>query len=187
MPRSRLFVLGLLMVLVLPTTSPAQHSSLAVSSTVPQLGGCPVFPANNWWNRDISRMPLHPRSSEWLSHMSTSRNLHPDFGPSYGDGPNYGIPITVVAATHRKVSVSFSYASESDQVGYPLGADTKIEGGRNSGGDMHAIIVQSGTCRLYETFATRVRNGGWVAGSGATWSRRPNGGLHDGARSPSSS
>ena len=174
MPRSRLFVLGLLLVFVLPMTSPGQHSSLAVSSTAPQLGGCPVFPVNNWWNRDISRMPLHPLSSEWLSHMSTSRNLHPDFGPSYGDGPNYGIPITVVGSTHRKVPVSFSYASESDQVGYPLGADTKIEGGRNSGGDMHAIIVQSGTCRLYETFATRVRNGGWVAGSGATWSLKSN-------------
>jgi len=70
--------------------------------------------------------------------------------------------------------VSFSYASESDKVGYPLGADTKIEGGRNSGGDMHAIIVQSGTCRVYETFSTRVRNGRWVAGSGATWSLKSN-------------
>ena len=32
--------------------------------------------------------------------------------------------------------------SESDRVGYPLGADTRIEGGRNSGGDMHAIVVE---------------------------------------------
>ena len=94
-----------------------------------------------------------------------TRKLHPDFGPSYGDGPNYGIPITVVAKTHRKVPVPFSYASESDRVGYPFGADTKIEGGRNSGGDMHAIVVQKGTCRLYETWDTRV--GGKAAGGPA--------------------
>ena len=35
--------------------------------------------------------------------MSTRNDLHPDFGPSYGDGPNYGIPITVVGGKHRKV------------------------------------------------------------------------------------
>ena len=61
------------------------------------MGGCAVFPANNYWNRDISRLPVSPHSRQWLSHMSTSRKLHPDFGPSYGDGPNYGIPITVVS------------------------------------------------------------------------------------------
>ena len=64
--------------------------------------------------------------------------------------------------------------SESDRVGYPFGADTKIEGGRNSGGDMHAIVVQKRTCRLYETWNTRVRSGRWVAGSGATWSLKSN-------------
>ncbi len=38
---------------------------------------------------------------------------------------------------------------------YPFGTDTKIEGGRNSGGDMHAVVVQKGTCRLFETWNTR--------------------------------
>lgn len=149
-------------------------TALAASSTVPHVGGCRVFPANNYWNTDISKLPVDRRSSQWLSHMSPSDNLHPDFGPSYGDGPNYGIPVTVVGARHRKVHVSFDYASESNRVGYPLGSDTRIEGGRNSGGDMHAVVVQKGTCRLYETWDTRVRNGHWVAGSGATWSLKSN-------------
>ncbi len=170
MPRLRLLTIGALLAALLPGSAALSGPTLVASTTGPRVGGCPVFPASNWWNRDISRMPVHARSSQWLSHMSTSVRLHPDFGPSYGDGPNYGIPITVVGPKHRKVHVSFSYASESDKVGYPLGADTKIEGGRNSGGDMHAIIVQKGTCRVYETWNTRVRNGRWVAGSGATWS-----------------
>jgi hypothetical protein len=101
--------------------------------------------------------------------MSTDVDLHPDFGPSYGDGPNYGIPITVVRSSHRKVNVRFDYADESDHRRYPLGRDTRIEGGRHSDGDRHAIIVDKDACRLYETYATRQRHGHWRAGSGATW------------------
>ena len=67
------------------------------------------------------------------------------------------------------MSVRFRYASESDHVRYPLGSDTRIEGGRRSDGDRHAIIVDRGSCTLYETFATRKRSGHWYAGSGAVW------------------
>ncbi|MGD9958696.1 hypothetical protein [Nocardioides sp.] len=130
---------------------------------------CTVFPDDNYWNADISGLPVHPRSASWLAHMSTSRRLHPDFGPSYGDGPNYGIPVTIVSRSHPKVPVRFDYASESDRVRYPLGADTKIEGGRASGGDRHAIVVNKDTCRLFETYATRLAGGRWRAGSGAVW------------------
>ncbi len=58
-----------------------------------------------------------------------------------------------------------------DHVGYPLGSDTKIEGGSNADGDRHAVIVDSGTCRLYELFDLhKSASGKWTAGSGATWS-----------------
>jgi len=128
-----------------------------------------VFPADNIWHADVSGLPTHPRSAAWLSHMSTGVDLHPDFGPSFGHGPDYGIPVTVVDADHARHRVRFRYASESDRVRYPLGKDTRIEGGRNSPGDKHAIIVDRGTCRLYETWDTRRRRDGWHAGSGATW------------------
>ena len=106
--------------------------------------------------------------------MSTDVDLHPDFGPSYGDGPNYGIPVTVVNGDHAKVRVRFDYASESDKVKYPLGPDTRIEGGRNSGGDMHAVVIDKSSCKLYETWNTRVSGTTWRAGSGAVWSLTSN-------------
>ena len=132
---------------------------------------CPVFPATSYWHADVSSLPVHPRSAQWLANMSPERDLHPDFGPSYGAQPvPYGIPITVVRSDHPKVAVRFDYAQESDRVRYPLGADTKIEGGRASDGDRHALVVDRSTCRLYETFATRqTATGRWRAGSGATW------------------
>jgi hypothetical protein len=135
---------------------------------------CSEFPADNYWHADISRLPVHARSAAWLSHMSTDTDLHPDFGPSYGDGPDYGVPVTVVGKRHTRVKVRFDYSSESDRVRYPLGRDTRIEGGASSDGDRHAIIVDKARCRLYETFATRKQNGRWHAGSGAVWSLRKN-------------
>jgi hypothetical protein len=127
-----------------------------------------VFPADDIWHANVSRLPVNPNSAAWLSHMQAStRKLHPDFGPS--GGVPYGIGYTVVPGSHAKVAPVFDYADESDAVGYPLGPDTFIEGGANSGGDMHAIMVDSSTCRLYETWDTRQVGGVWHAGSGATW------------------
>ena len=151
-----------------PPVEPAAPPNTIAGTT------CEAFPADNYWHADISTLPVHARSASWLSLMSTTRDLHPDFGPSYGDGPNYGLPITVVPGSHPKVSVRFGYADESDHVRYPLGRDTRIEGGRASDGDRHAILVDKATCRLYETFDTHVRNGRWRAGSGATWSLTSN-------------
>jgi hypothetical protein len=149
----------------------ARTTAQRTAGVVPVAGtSCRAFPASNYWNTDIRALPVHPLSAAWLSHMSPERRLHPDFGPSYGDGPGYGIPVTVVGRYHRKVRVRFDYAAESDHVRYPFGRDTKIEGGRNSTGDKHAIIVQKYRCRLFETWNTRVRHGRWRAGSGAVWS-----------------
>ena len=166
--------LGVAATMACSSASTNQARSVQAESSARLVGGCRMFPANNYWHADIRQLPVHDRSAAWLSHMSTGVDLHPDFGPSYGDGPNYGMPITYVTDAHPKVSVRFRYASESDRVRYPFGNDTKIEGGRNAGGDMHAIVVNKSTCRLYETWATRVSDNVWSAGSGATWSLSSN-------------
>ncbi len=113
--------------------------------------------------------------------MSPASDLHPDFGKSYGEQPvPYGIPITLVDNTHPTVPVTFRYKSQSDQVRYPLGADTKIEGGRGSAGDKHAVILNTSTCELYETWDTRLVGDQWHAGSGATWDLHSNALRRDG-------
>jgi hypothetical protein len=138
---------------------------------------CLTFPANSWWHAKVNKLPVHARSAQWMSRMSPTRRLHPDFGPSYGEQPApYGIPITIVAGSHAKETVTFDYWRESDRVPYPLGADTKVEGGQWTSGDRHTIVVDRDTCRLYETWATR-RSGNpvtWRAGSGATWNLNSN-------------
>ena len=138
---------------------------------------CRAFPANSIWHADVSRLPAHPQTRNWkLSSDAFHRNLHPDFGPAYGEQPvPYGIPITIdrrpLAAA---VPVRFGYAAESNRVPYPLSAATKIEGGSNARGDRHAIVIHAGTCRLYETWNTHRFPATWYAGSGAVWSLRSN-------------
>lgn len=171
----RALLVSLAVVAVTAGAAPAVSRPASEPTNKPISGTkCSEFPADNWWHADVSHLPVHARSTAWLSQMSTDVDLHPDFGPSYGDGPNYGIPITVVGKKHAKVKVGFDYSSESDHVRYPLGNDTKIEGGRSSDGDRHAIIVDKDKCKLYETYATRVSNGQWRAGSGAVWSLKKN-------------
>ena len=144
----------------------------------PSVAGCPVFPADNVWNTDISSLPVSSQSGSWLSHMGGSgRLLNPDFGSSGDPSAPYGIPYTVVDSTHPRVPVSFQYASESDRVPYPLGPDTPIEGGQNSGGDRHALIVDHSSCTLYELYNARYSGSGSTAGSGAVFNLRANGPL----------
>lgn len=174
-------IASLLGTAVLAGPPPAGASSEAAGQQARPVAGCQVFPDDNYWNADITGLPEHARSEAWLRHMSPSSSLHPDFGRAYGEQPvPYGIPITVVGGNHHRVGVRFHYAHESDRVRYPLGNDTKIEGGWRAGGDRHAIIVDKGRCRLYETWNTRRTNGHWTAGSGAVWNLRSNALRRDG-------
>lgn len=149
----------------------ATQSAAAPRADRPTIAGtnCQVFPANNYWNADISKLPVHQYSKRWKKAIGT-RTLHPDFGPAGKGEVPYGIPITVVSGKQAGSRVSFYYPSESDKVRYPLNSKTKIEGGPKSDGDRHAIIVNAATCRLYELYDLRKKGTKWTAGSGATWS-----------------
>ena len=154
---------------------PAQAASPSGGgTTVPGAPACPMFPASNVWNTDISRLPVNAHSAAWMRSMdSAGLNLHPDFGPNGGRFP-FGIPDNVVTSAHPLVRVKFQIADESDRGPYPLGQDTLIEGGKNAGGDRHAIMVNKTTCTLYELWEARYSASGSKAGSGAIWSLTSN-------------
>jgi len=122
---------------------------------------CTLFPADNVWHLNVSKLPVSSRSDAWMRAMHAKRTfLHPDFGP-----PSYGIPFDVVAAAHADVSVDFDYADESDPGPYPFGSDVQVE----EGSDRHAIMVDQDTCTLYELYNARWNGGSPTAGSGAVF------------------
>jgi hypothetical protein len=134
----------------------------------PRIAGCPVFPADNPWNQRVDKLPVAADSAQILARIGISDPVHPDFGTVYDGAPN-GIPITVVSSNVRRVPVRFQYASESDGHYYPLPRGVAIEGGPNSSGDRHVIVVDRTTCTDYELFAAYPHDHGlnWTAGSGA--------------------
>jgi len=137
----------------------ALPSAAAALPVVPGTS-CTVFPADNVWNMDISKLPVDPNSATWLQSMSASTTtLHPDFGPP----KDYGIPFDVVTNAHPTVPVKFLYADESDPGPYPFGSDIHVEGGS----DRHALMINEDTCRLYELFAARLKGKRATADSGA--------------------
>jgi hypothetical protein len=159
---------GGLTLVVAPTPASA-------GTPVPGAPNCQMFPADNVWNTNISELPVDPDSAAWMASMdSATTNLHPDFGPS-GDPTNpYGIPYTVVSPTQPLVNITFQYADQSDPGPYPFGPDTPIEGGAQSTGDRHAIMVNPSTCTLYELYDAQYSASGSTAGSGAIWNLNSN-------------
>ncbi len=134
-----------------------------------------MFPPDNPWNTDVSSYPVHPQSDGYVNSIGRADHLHPDFGTVW-DGAPIGIPYVVVGAGQPKVPVTFDYADESDPGPYPVPANAPIEGGANSDGDRHVIVLDKDNCKLYEMFYAWPQNGGasWTAGSGAVFDLRTN-------------
>lgn len=139
---------------------------------------CPLFPADNNWNTRIDALPTHPLSDEYIASIGRDTELHPDFGSGNWppeDGGPIGIPFVVVPADQPKVPVDFYYPAESDPGPYPIPPNAPIEGGPNSSGDRHILVIQEDSCLLYEIFDASPRtDGGWDAGSGAVFDLRSN-------------
>ena len=142
---------------------------------LPAAPACPIFPPTNPWNQRVDRLPVAKNSRTIIEAIGARTGLHADFGSGLWDGGPIGIPITVVGRAQPRVRVRFEYAAESDHVPYPIPRNVAIEGGRQSDGDRHALIVDRDACRLYELFALYpASGGGWRAGSGAVWDLRSN-------------
>jgi len=136
----------------------------------PREYGCPIFPAGNAINQDVSRAPVDPRSAAYVDSIGASLHLHADFGTN----PGYGIPYAVVPRNQPKVPIHFSeYGAESDPGPYPVPPGAPVEGAGEEG-DRHVLVLQEGSCRLYELYAARRSGAGWEAGSGAVFNLRSN-------------
>lgn len=127
------------------------------------------FPADNWWNKDISAEPVDPSSTTIINTIGANDNLHPDFG-TFWEGSPIGIPYVVVSGSEPGDSVTFDYDDESDHVPYPIPNNAPIEGGEDSDGDRHILVVDRDNWILYELFyAFKAGSNSWTAGSGAVF------------------
>jgi len=162
---------------LLAGASPRASSAAVVDanvSTGPTIAGCPVFPSNNPWNEDVSKLPVRSDSAAMIAAISATGGkmmLHADFG---GDGA-YGIPFIIVPATEKKEPIHYTaYGDESSPGPFPIPPTAPVEGGAASTGDRHVLVIQRGTCHLYELYDAFWRGTYWDAGSGVNWNLKSN-------------
>jgi hypothetical protein len=166
-------------------------ASPAVAAKPPKVGGCSIFPAfsgaasapsaanQTAWNQDVSKTPIDPRSSSYIrgiTRLGGNQVVHPDFG---GNG-RYGIPYNTVGRHQPRVRVHVTAApGESDFGRAPIPPHAR----RENGSDRHVLVLQRGTCDLFEMFAARYVGGHghrWNAGSTARFNLHSTKLRHDG-------
>jgi hypothetical protein len=182
-------------------------SATALLSAASTPGGAlptplPLFPADNWWNLNISTLPVDPSSAAYISFVGATRQLHPDFGGDVSPGSvqNYGFPFIVVDGSMTKKAVQFQYGDESDGVNHTTGASVPfypipdeaitqahwIESGDpgnvdlRSSADRHMLIVDRDNRYLYELYNVFFDGTQWQAGSGAFFDLKTDGRRPDG-------
>ena len=157
-------------------TATCESKSASSSGTVsaPAFGGgsfsnCPIFPADNIWNRDISSLPVHAMSATWVATLTGNSHLWPSFDPNA-----YGMKYAVTNSSTPKVPISITgqSPSDSDVPGpYPFSASTPIEVGTP---DAHAFMIDTSTCKLYEMYLADWNNGNPQAHAAVIWSLNSN-------------
>jgi hypothetical protein len=136
------------------------------------LAALQVFPPDNPWNEDISRLPVHPQSAKMIAGIGADKKL------AY----NLDMSFILVPPNQKKVPVKLvSYPNESDKGPYPIPDNAPIENwpldGRkledaqkaNERGDRHVLVVDPVNRLLYEFYQGRKTTDGWQAACEATF------------------
>lgn len=165
-------------------STPLFAASQGTPLGVPQ----PLFPANNWWNTDVSAAPVDGNSANFITFIGATKGLHPDFGGDAGGGDVYGFPVIVVNGTQPKKTITFTnWPDQSDGVDhttnqsfpfYPVPDEAIsltgwVEGGQpgttdqRSTQDRHILMVDQTNNRLYELYNVWFNGTNWEAASGA--------------------
>lgn len=116
----------------------------------PVLGGCRIFPANNVWNRTIDDLPVDANSDGYITSIGREKPLNVD--PT--------VPINVVGPEVTPQSLTkVEWPAESDLGPVPIPENARVE----ASADAHMLVLQTGSCRLYELYMAKKSGGGWSA------------------------
>lgn len=125
----------------------------------PTYYGCPVFPAGDTYNRVVTAVAVDPHSSDYIDSVVQA-------GDTYGFYASTGVEQVNLAGNQtprRKVHQKVHY--HQFPIPYPWASGFYIE----PLGDAHAMVVQTKTCHLYESYSTAFSKGTLSAYSGANW------------------
>lgn len=140
------------------------------------LAAMQVFPADNAWNEDIAKRPVHPNSKNIIASAGADKPLLYNLDMSF----------IIVPPDQKKVPVKVvSYPDESDQSPYPLPDNAPIEDWplngkkletiqREGKGDRHVVVVDPVNAKLYELYIGRKNDAGWQAAQSSLFDLKSN-------------
>ena len=164
----------------------ASDASTIDAATVngPTIAGCPMFPADYPYNVDISAAPLDPGSATYIA------NLKARAGAIVAEYPGIEY-VNVVPQSQPLVALGTSSAfgfDTSDSFFHdtgtgataPIPSGVMYENMNTPNSDHHMMIVEQGTCRLFELYAWNPSSAttGWEGY--VTWNLTKNEQLPDG-------
>jgi hypothetical protein len=146
-----------------------------------------VFPADNPWNSDVSKWPVHPNSDKIVANVGTDKPFR----------MNADMAFVLVPPNQKKIDFKIvAYPDESDKGPFPVPDATPIEGWpasykRNAkkkdwtlddvqcdknkeGGDRHALIVDPTNRMLYEFYQMRKTDNGWTCAQASVFDLKNN-------------
>jgi hypothetical protein len=149
------------------------------------LAALQVFPADNWWNRDISALPVHKDSAQMIAGIGADKPLE----------YNLDMGFVIVPPGQKRIDVKLlDYAGESDPGPFPLPDQAPIENWpltrnenqkalsqpgqtlaqfqRDAQGDRHVLVVDPVNGQLHEFYGTKRTDDGWQALQASTWDLR---------------
>ncbi len=149
------------------------------------LAALQVFPPDNWWNRDVSGLPVHPDSAAMIASIGPEKPLE----------YNLDMGFVIVPPDQKRVEVKLlDYANESDPGPFPIPDNAPIENWplnrnenlkalprpgqtleqfqREAQGDRHVLVVDPMNGKLHEFYGTQRTDDGWQALQASTWDLR---------------
>ena len=136
------------------------------------LAGLQVFPPDNPWNEDVSKLPVLKNSKEMIAAIGADKKL------AY----NLDMAFVLVPANQRRVPLRIlAYPGESDPGPFPIPDNAPVENWPLDGrplavaqqaqeqGDRHVIVVDPTNRRLYEMYQGRKSETGWECACSAVF------------------
>jgi hypothetical protein len=146
-----------------------------------------VFPADNPWNADVSKWPVH----------TNSKNIIASIGPEKPFRYDLDMGFVLVPPDQKKIDLKvIAYPDESDKGPFPIPDMMPIEGWpanykRNpklknvtlddvqrdqlkEGGDRHGIVVDPVHRLLYEFYQAKKTDDGWTASQSSIFNLKSN-------------
>lgn len=127
-------------------------------SSGPTLGGCPLFLPGFAYNQDVSQSPVDPASATYLAALKATA---PVIGLDYPGGEVYNIvpasqpavPVQTGSFYGFQPDDTFFFLADAGAATAPIPADVQYENMGVANADHHVMVLQQGTCQLFELYA----------------------------------